>query len=149
MILLLFWCENATLLFLPSPSSIVACSAEQQLHACFHFKSTSEWWAGQVVPHKKVFWLASSSTQRNSSFKTTTDNRNKTCWTSMFTYFNRHESWAAALTSVIAIALVLCWRLARTSRETVRLRHYHNHYHYHPCTNPLYYWHILWLDKKL
>ena len=40
--LLLFWCENVTLSFLPSLSSIAACSAEQQSHACFHFKSTSE-----------------------------------------------------------------------------------------------------------
>ena len=52
MILLLFWCENATLSFLSSLSSIAASSAEQQSHACFRFKSTSEWSAGQVVLHK-------------------------------------------------------------------------------------------------
>ena len=59
-------------------------------------------------------------------------------WTSTFTYFNDHKSWAAALTSVIALSLMLRWRLARTSRKMVGLHHYHYHYHYHPCTNPLY-----------
>ena len=119
MILLLFWCENATLSFLPWPSSIAACSAEQQSHACFRFKSTSEWSAGQIVLHKRVFWWVSPSTQRNSSFKTITDNMNKTRWTSTFTYFNHHESWTDVLTSVIAISLTLRWRLASTTRKTV------------------------------
>ena len=138
MILLLFWRKIAATSFLPSVSSIAACIAEQQSHACFRFKSISEWSADQIVLHKRAFWSVLPSTQRNGSFKTTTDNRNKTRWTSTFTNFNHHESWAAALTSVIAISLTLHWRLTRTSRKTVGLCHYHYHYHYHLCTNPLY-----------
>ena len=55
LILLLFWRENATMLFLPLLSSIVACSSEQQLHACFCFRSTSERSAGQIILYKTVF----------------------------------------------------------------------------------------------
>ena len=66
------------------------------------------------------------------------NNRNKMCWTSMFSYLNHHQNWAAMLTtSVIAISLTLWWRLTRKRREMVRLHHYHNHYHYHPHSNPL------------
>ena len=66
------------------------------------------------------------------------NNRNKMCWTSMFSYLNHHQNWAAMLTtSVIAISLKLWWRLTRKRREMVGLHHYHNHYHYHPHSNPL------------
>ena len=93
----------------------------------------------QLKSHKRLVREASSSTQRNDSFKTKTENRNKTRWTSMFPYFNHPESWAVVLTSVITISLTLRWRLACTSRETVGLRHYH----YHPCSKHLYYYLVL------
>ena len=100
--------------FRPSLSSIAACSAEQQSYACFRFKNTSKRSASQIVVHKRGCWEVSSSTQRNVSFKTTTDNRNKTRWTSTFTYFNHHESWAAVLYNLCYRDFVtLRWRLAR------------------------------------
>ena len=71
---------------------------------------------------------ASSSTQRNGSFQPRTDNRDNTRLTSTFPHSNHQESWAAVLTSVIAILLTLRRRFARTSRETAGLRHYHDHY---------------------
>ena len=73
----------------------------------------------QIISHKGVFWEASSRTQRNGSFRTKTSTRNKTHWTSTFPYFNHLESWAAVITSVIIILLMLCYRLVRTSKEMV------------------------------
>ena len=40
LVILLFWHENATMSFLLSLSSMAACSAEPEPHACFCFKST-------------------------------------------------------------------------------------------------------------
>ena len=40
----------------PCSSCVWWFSAEQQSHACFRFRSTSEWSAGQVILHKRVFW---------------------------------------------------------------------------------------------
>ena len=56
--LLLFWRENSIMSFLPSLNSVAVCSAEHQPHAYFHFKSTTEWSAGQII-YYKVFWEAS------------------------------------------------------------------------------------------
>ena len=134
MISLLFWHENAAMSFLPSLSSEAACSAEQLPHACFRFKSTTEWSTGQIIFRRKVFWEASFSTQRNGSFKTKSNNRNKTCWTIAFPYFHLHETLAAVLTSVIVISLVLRGRLTRASREMVGL----HHDHYRARSNPFY-----------
>ena len=52
-----------------------------------------------------------------------------------FPYFNHFESWAAVLTSVsvIAMSLMLGWRLECTNREMIGM----HHYHYHPCSNPV------------
>ena len=61
----MFWRENATMSFLPLLSSVAACSAEQQPHACCHFKSTPDLSADQILSHKRVFWEAASGTQRN------------------------------------------------------------------------------------
>ena len=70
-------------------------------------------------------------------FQNINQQKNKMHWMSKFPYSNRQESWAAVLTSFIAISITLRWRLVCTRRETVGLCHYH-HYHYHHCSNPVY-----------
>ena len=99
--------------FLPLLSSMAACSAEQQPHACFWLKSTSGRSAGQMS--QKGILRASLSPQKNSSFKN--GHRNKTCKMSTFLNFNYYESWTAVLTSVIVISLMLCWRLVHMRRS--------------------------------
>ena len=79
---LLFWLQTATMSFLPSLSSMAAGNAKQPPQACFRFKGTPRWSAGWIISHNYngVFWDVSSGTQRNASFKTKTDNRNKRRW---------------------------------------------------------------------
>ena len=130
---------------LSSLNSMAACIAEES--RMFAFVSRAQ------PSDRQVSWLVSylgfgaQSTTRNGSFKTKTDNGYETCRMSTFPYFNHNESWAAVLTSDLAILLTLRSRLACTSREKVGLRHYR----YHPRTNPLYFFVLmlgLWKTKR-
>ena len=118
---------------------MAACRAEQHPHAYFYLKGTTGRLAGQIILFKRRFWEASSNTQRNASFKTKTDNRNRMHWTSMFlhftSYFNHHESWQLLHCDFANVNL--WWKLMHTGRKTVVLHHYL--YHYHLCSNSLYY----------
>ena len=102
--------------FPPSLRWMAAWRSEQRLHACFRFKSTTEWSAGPIISHKRVFWEASSSTQRSGFFKRKTDDRNKMRWTSMFSYFNHLKSLAAVLTSCYRDFAMVMSRVASQPR---------------------------------
>ena len=107
MIFSLFWRENATMSFLSPLSAIAACSAEQV--TCL--LSSQE--------HIRVIGRSNRITQKDIIISFTQDAKERLFQNNSrqqeqnaldeytFTYFNHHESWAAALTSVIAISLAL------------------------------------------
>ena len=134
------------------------CSFDLRMHPC-HFHHYSAWWQPavlynscslafiartqltdrQVKSYHRVFWEASSGTQRNGSFNKTKTNRNQMLWTNTFPCSSHHESWAAVLTSAVMISLILHWRLIHMSRETAKL-----YYHYHHPLNPVCFQSITW-----
>ena len=158
--------------FLLSLSSMVACSCEQQRHACFCLKSTSEWSVGQTttgyceklhpvyrrmaLSHKRLVWETSSSTQKNGSLTQKVSLRNFIHYTKERLFQKKKKNGqqdknkldkytpsvqpprtlGSCSTSVIAISLMLHWRLMRKSTELCR---YCYHYHHYLRSNPLYY----------
>ena len=85
-ILLLFWCENTTVSFLPSVSSMAASSPDLSTAACLLLFLEHKWVICMSNHTKRNLKKFHPVAQRNGSFKAKIDKGNKASWTSTCMY---------------------------------------------------------------